>query len=102
MGRVKQCRAVLLDVRRCSAATAARMLRDLLATDTLLPPAIAANVLTAADLLDSLPRAAQDVAPAIAASAHTQGTATVCCVMVSWDSLSAMFDSITCLCTALG
>ena len=55
MGRVKQCRAVLLDMRQCSAKVAARMLRDLLAKDSLLSPAIAANVLTAADLLDSLP-----------------------------------------------
>ncbi len=78
MGRVKQCRAVLLDVRRCSAATAARMLRELLASDTLLPPAIAANVLTAADLLDSLPKAAQHEAPAAMAkqtSAPAQGMA---------------------------
>jgi len=83
MGRVKQCRAVLLDVRQCSAATAARMLRELLATDTLLPPAIAANVLTAADLLDSLPKAAQHEAPAVTAkqtSAQAQGMdAPLCC-----------------------
>ena len=78
MGRVKQCRAVLLDVRRCSATTAARMLRELLATDTLLPPAIAANVLTAADLLDSLPQAAHEHAPPPAekpTSSHAHGTA---------------------------
>ena len=42
-------------MRRCSAKAAARMLRDLLAKDVSLPPAIAANVLTAADLLEALP-----------------------------------------------
>ena len=78
MGRVKQCRAVLLDMRRCSAKTAARMLRDLLAEDSLLSPAIAANVLTAADLLDSLVQPApQDAAlrPGKQSSACSQGTA---------------------------
>jgi hypothetical protein len=45
----------MLDVRQCSAKTAARMLRDLLAKDASLPPALAANVLTAADLLEALP-----------------------------------------------
>ena len=54
MGRLRTCRAEVLDMRRCSAKTAARMLRDLLAKDSTLPPAVAANVLTAADLLDAL------------------------------------------------
>ena len=53
----------MLDTRQCSAKTAARMLRDLLAKDASLPPALAANVLTAADLLDALPEPALQSAP---------------------------------------